>query len=115
MVPGAIIRLPDKFYFKPFEGTDLDQCMKKDDVAKLWSYTGARLHKGNIRNLLKQKSPVLSRFPEIVKWRDRLRKLLNNHYVMNHDRNVFYTCYGNMYSRAAKPSGVISFSNEPNL
>lgn len=64
-------------------GTDPSKALTKEDLVRLYTHCGSVLHKGSIKKLLSAKSPIETKYEDIRQWREKIGRLLNEHYIFN--------------------------------
>lgn len=65
------------------QGTDPSKALTKEDLISLYTYCGSVLHKGSIKKLLSAKSPVETKYEDIQRWREKVVRLLHEHYIFS--------------------------------
>lgn len=64
----------------------------KQEIIDIWNKCGELLHRGTLKNLLKQRNPVQSNFADVNNWGQKLLNLLSNHRILRNNRHqVFVT------------------------
>lgn len=66
--------------------------LTKQDLARLYGQSGAVLHRGSLKNLLKQNNTVQLRFSIISEWRDKIIALLNHHLIQLREGQTMIAC-----------------------
>lgn len=66
--------------------------LPKDELLKLYGLCGNTLHRGSVKNLLKQKSPVQIHYPDITKLAQKLNDLLAVHLVVMRGAKHMFIC-----------------------
>jgi hypothetical protein len=105
--PGQIFmqleKLHPDFYptpFKPVYTNDVNlfgeydgpPFLSKDEVSQTWSKCGNVLHRGNLKGLIREKTPTQARFKELENWCRKILNLLNTHYTRTVDDQWFILC-----------------------
>jgi hypothetical protein len=66
--------------------------LTKDELLVLYGRCGNVLHRGSTHKLLSGNIPVQTHFPAIVRWADKIRKLLEHHVVLMHGGQTVFVC-----------------------
>lgn len=66
--------------------------LTKDEVLGFLGKIGGKLHRGSLKNVLKNINTVQHHFPDIVRWTDKIVLLLNEHRIMFFDNRSLYYC-----------------------
>lgn len=64
-------------------GADPTKALTKEDLINLYTYCGSVLHKGSIKKLLSAKSPIETKYEDIQRWREKVVRLLHEHYIFS--------------------------------
>jgi hypothetical protein len=65
--------------------------LSRDELASLNGRCGDVLHRGNLKKLLSEKTPIQNKFPDIHSWARKINLLLHAHCIRLHDGN-FIIC-----------------------
>lgn len=55
--------------------------LTRDEMLEFLGKIGNRLHRGSLKNVLKNMNAVQNNYPDIVKWHDKVVRLLNEHRI----------------------------------
>lgn len=66
--------------------------LTREDLKTLYWKTGSILHKGKLKGLLKEQSPVIRDFAEIREWRNKIIRLLSIHRLPLTDGDSHILC-----------------------
>lgn len=72
-------------YYLPF--------LKKEEVPVLWALCGTVLHRGNLKKLIKHRTPVQHTFDEVNIWGQKILNLLSNHRIVTLDRRLTFVTF----------------------
>ncbi|MGE0749174.1 MAG: hypothetical protein AB7K64_01135 [Variibacter sp.] len=76
-----------------FELRDIkDGFLTKDELPVLVAKCGSVLHRGTVKKLLSQKSPIQTNFPEIAEWTLKISKLLGLHVTHLFGGSRYFLC-----------------------
>jgi hypothetical protein len=64
--------------------------LTRDEMLEFLGRIGNKLHRGSLKNMLKNRHTVQNNFPDIVKWHDKIVLLLNEHRIMFADKRTLY-------------------------
>jgi len=64
--------------------------LTRDEVLQLLGRSGNKLHRGSLKNILKNKNTVQNHFPDIQQWNNKIVRLLNEHRIMFKNGSVYY-------------------------
>lgn len=106
--PGQIFaeldKLHDDFYPVPvkpqktetgwhFADYDGPPFLAKDEVASIWGKCGGVLHRGHLKKLLKNNSPIQNNFLDLQEWGQKVLNLLSAHRIVTLNRQRAIICY----------------------
>lgn len=59
-----------------------DAVLIKEDLISLYGRCGEFLHRGSLKKLLSERTPVQKHFPEIIEWGQKIDSLLSMHVIL---------------------------------
>jgi len=60
------------------------------EIVEIWGSCGNILHRGNLKRLVKEKSPVQTNFNDLNDWGLKISNILSNYRIMRQDRKVVF-------------------------
>ena len=84
----------------------------KADIRQIWSEYRIVLHKGSLKLLIKERTPVQRNFSDLSEWGQKLANLLNNHRIISNDRQIAIITFLSHKESLAHEEGVFVFISE---
>ena len=84
----------------------------KADIRQIWNECGSILHRGSLKSLIKERTPVQRNFSDLSEWGQKLANLLNNHRIISIDRQIALITFLSHKESLAHEAGVFVFIGE---